>query len=273
MIHKLKCKNCEKIFERERKDIKCCSIKCARALNSKAKKGKNNPACRQEVRDRISATVKKQYEKHKKENLPYGFQKGEKNPSWKEVTKKKVAEKCFKDYGRKCFICDRKEKKTKKVSNIFIHHLNHIHEDDRDENVIPVCDSCHQKLHRWWKGWTLHIKKDIDYGHHLPNHKGKCYYSHGHTAIIDLKVCGLTREDGMVIDFTYLKKMLSDVIEPFDHAYLNTLEDNPTSEKLASLLYHRMELALYEHRKKFRRIVWMEELELSEGIGKTIIIR
>jgi 6-pyruvoyltetrahydropterin/6-carboxytetrahydropterin synthase len=253
-------------------------------INSKRKKGNNNPATKIEVRERISKSVKKQYDIHKKQNLPYGFGSGKDNymfdktnenhPNWKgdEERNERTYKKCFELYGRECFICGAKEKKENKQTNIYIHHLNHIHRDHRIENIIPVCNSCHQKLHRWWKGFTLKVNTDIDYGHHLPKHKGKCFYSHGHTAIIKLKVKGLTRDDGMVVDFKILKDMIKQIVEPLDHSYLNNLEEDSTTEKIAAFIYYRVEDGLMKIRIKDRRIVWIEEIEMSEGLNKSIII-
>ena len=259
-------------------------------LNSKvrgkstSKLGARNPAKKLLVRERISASVKKQYALHKKKNLPYGFGENDKNfmfgknkekhPNWKGGISKdrKIYKHCYKVYGEKCFICGKEKDLKKEKSNIYIHHLNRIHSDHRAENVIPVCDSCHQKLHRWWRGWNLKVMADIDYGHHLPNHRGKCYFSHGHTAIINLTVQGLIKEDGMVVDFKWLKDSLKQCIEPLDHSYLNSLEGEPTSEQIASFIFHQVEMALYKIRVSERRIVWVKELEMSEGLNKSIII-
>lgn len=243
-----------------------------------SKSGEKNPAKKIEVRDRISASVKKQYEIHKEKNLPYGFCTGENNPGAKrkgiisESNHEKVYDECYEQYGSKCFICYNSQNKKPVAWDLIIHHLNHCHEDDRIENMIPVCRSCHQKLHRWWKGWTLSIQTDIDYGHHLPNHQGKCFFSHGHTAIIKLKVKGLVKEDGMVLDFKQLKEMLKNCVEPLDHSYLNNFEENPSSELLTSFIYNQIEIELMKIRIKDRRIVWIDELEVSEGLGKSIII-
>lgn len=268
----INCPSCNELYKGFGKVCRSCS-----------KKGDINPAKNIEVRDRISRSVKEQYKIHKNSNLPYGFEKGqknwmfgrsgEKNPKWKGgiSNEERINKECFKQYGEKCFICGA-HKKIIKHTNIYIHHLNHIHDDHRIENIIPVCDSCHQKLHRWWKGWTLEVLTDIDYGHHIPEHKGKCFYSHGHTAQIKLSVKGLLKEDGMVLDFKRLKEMIKNIVEPLDHSYLNTLIDNPTTELLASFIYHQIELELYKIRLKEKRIVWVDKLEISEGLGKSITI-
>jgi len=254
---------------------------------SSSKIGDKNPAKRQDVRDRISETVKLQYKIHREKNIPYGFGYGkdnyisdklrEKHPNWKGgiSQEKKIDDQCFKEYGEKCFICRtiKKEKKNSlEHSNIYIHHLNYIYNDHRIENIIPVCNSCHQKLHRWWKGWILMVQTDIDYAHHIPDYKGKCFYFHGHTAIIKLGVQGLIREDGMVIDFKQLKEMLKKITDPLDHVYLNYLENNPTTEKLITFIFHQVELELYKIRLKDKRIVWLKNLEISEGLNKSIIL-
>jgi hypothetical protein len=33
-----------------------------------------------------------------------------------------------------------------------VHHLNEDHDDDRDENIVPVHHGCHTQIHRPWNG-------------------------------------------------------------------------------------------------------------------------
>ena len=48
----------------------------------------------------------------------------------------------------------------------------------------------------------------------------------------------------MVVDFKYLKAKVRDVLNIYDHRYLNELPDfsgkNPTAENIASVIYHRI---------------------------------
>lgn len=79
----------------------------------------------------------------------------------------------------------------------------------------------------------------IEAAHHLPNHKGKCRFLHGHSYKLEVTVVGPLNLDpgsaecGMIIDFSRLKKIVQEnIIEVYDHQNLNEHMDNPTAENL-----------------------------------------
>ncbi|MAH07132.1 6-carboxytetrahydropterin synthase QueD [Candidatus Pacearchaeota archaeon] len=68
-------------------------------------------------------------------------------------------------------------------------------------------------------------KIEIDMAHRLPNHEGKCKNIHGHRYVIEVGVEGEIiigngkSDEGMVVDFGNLKKILGETIDnPFDHS-------------------------------------------------------
>jgi 6-pyruvoyltetrahydropterin/6-carboxytetrahydropterin synthase len=66
---------------------------------------------------------------------------------------------------------------------------------------------------------------EIDMGHAVTNHNSKCKHMHGHRyrirATVDDKLITEGSAEGMVIDFSDLKKAMTDVIDaPFDHAFV-----------------------------------------------------
>ena len=63
------------------------------------------------------------------------------------------------------------------------------------------------------------------------SYDSKCKNLHGHNFIVTVHCQSKDlNRDGMVIDFTHIKKMVHD---KFDHGYLNDLVDfNPTAERL-----------------------------------------
>jgi 6-pyruvoyltetrahydropterin/6-carboxytetrahydropterin synthase len=70
--------------------------------------------------------------------------------------------------------------------------------------------------------------------HALPWHPGKCQRLHGHSYRLEITVEGPIRPDGMVIDFGELREIVDrEIIDRYDHRYLNDLMDNPTAELLA----------------------------------------
>lgn len=67
----------------------------------------------------------------------------------------------------------------------------------------------------------------FDSSHQLIGHFGKCANVHGHTYKLEVKVKEVPYEvegdtdEGFVIDFYHLKKMVNDlIVEPLDHAFI-----------------------------------------------------
>jgi len=82
------------------------------------------------------------------------------------------------------------------------------------------------------------IETKFDAGHHLPNYEGKCNRPHGHTWAVRVEVKGyVNAKTGMVIDFGLLKKKLNEVLDKFDHYYLNDFIKNPTCEEIVKEIY------------------------------------
>jgi len=78
--------------------------------------------------------------------------------------------------------------------------------------------------------------------HELPWHPGKCQRLHGHSYRLEITVQGAIRPDGMVIDFGELRQLVDrEIIDRYDHRYLNDLVDNPTAELLAQEIGKRLE--------------------------------
>lgn len=81
----------------------------------------------------------------------------------------------------------------------------------------------------------------FDAAHRLPGHNGKCAGIHGHTYSLEvvaegpLKEAPGTSNDGMVVDYMDIKKIVERVIlEHVDHQYLNDVfVFRPTVENLA----------------------------------------
>lgn len=87
--------------------------------------------------------------------------------------------------------------------------------------------------------------------HRLPNVPDghKCKRLHGHSFRVEVHVRGpLHPALGWVMDFADLKAAVKPVIARLDHYYLNDIPglDNPTSEVLASWLWHEIKPLLPE---------------------------
>jgi len=73
----------------------------------------------------------------------------------------------------------------------------------------------------------------FDSAHQLPNYNGKCSNLHGHTYKLEVGVEGLIGEDGLVVDFALLSKVVKEeIIENYDHKNLNNYFENPTAENM-----------------------------------------
>ena len=83
----------------------------------------------------------------------------------------------------------------------------------------------------------------FDAAHRLPDYDGVCSRLHGHTWLLDVEVEGPVGNDGFVMDFVELKRLVNDkVISCLDHSYLNeSVCDNPTCENLLELIWERLD--------------------------------
>ena len=81
----------------------------------------------------------------------------------------------------------------------------------------------------------------------MVDYPGKCDRLHGHNWVVEAAFRGTQLDDlGMLIDFKIAKKVLADLLDEFDHYYLNDFPPfnagvNPTAENLARIIYERLE--------------------------------
>ncbi|NNG26562.1 MAG: 6-carboxytetrahydropterin synthase [Ignavibacteriaceae bacterium] len=72
-------------------------------------------------------------------------------------------------------------------------------------------------------------------GHRLPEHFGQCKNIHGHSYKMLVEFEGELDENGMVIDYYDVEKIIYPVIEKLDHAFLVNKNDKLTIEFLEKL--------------------------------------
>lgn len=106
----------------------------------------------------------------------------------------------------------------------------------------------------------------FEMAHRLPSHKGDCRYIHGHSYLIEVTAEANSQLDsnGMVVDFSQLKRFCNLVIGNWDHALMLYKNDplvsalnhlhlfdgvyakliqvdyEPTAENMAEYLYNRL---------------------------------
>lgn len=107
--------------------------------------------------------------------------------------------------------------------------------------------------------YKLSVTDSFSAAHRLCGYEGACKNLHGHNWVV--RVCIIATEldeIGMALDFGVIKKLLSSVLNPLDHAYLNEVPElagmNPTSENLAKYIYERMQAQLEGQSARVRSV-------------------
>lgn len=121
---------------------------------------------------------------------------------------------------------------------------------------------------------------EIDMGHRVPNHKSKCRNLHGHRYKIEVGVddkiitSSGTSDEGMVIDFGDLKKIMMDEIDAkFDHGFV-VYEADELVDMFAHL-YHgnkfssnETEFAKIEKSSGNQKIIFVPFIPTAENLAK-----
>lgn len=99
--------------------------------------------------------------------------------------------------------------------------------------------------------YEIRVHTHFDAAHRLRNYTGKCSRMHGHTWKIEALVQGNGLDStGMLIDFKVIKGILAEIVDEFDHQYINELPVfsdnlpdtmNPTAENIAKYIYDKMQ--------------------------------
>ena len=82
---------------------------------------------------------------------------------------------------------------------------------------------------------------EFDSAHYLPNYYGKCERMHGHTYKLQVTVEGKVGENGLLIDFVILKKIVKErVLDKLDHHLLNDFLEVPSAENVAIWIWNEL---------------------------------
>ena len=87
--------------------------------------------------------------------------------------------------------------------------------------------------------WTLTVRSTFSAAHALRHYQGKCERLHGHNYGLAIELEGekLTPDTEILMDFADIKKLIKEVLAPYDHTDLNEVPPfdtiNPSSENLA----------------------------------------
>lgn len=109
--------------------------------------------------------------------------------------------------------------------------------------------------------YELTIKGHFDAAHAIRDYPGECRNLHGHTWDVEVSVEGVELDEiGIVYDFKQLKTDLAEVLEPYDHAYLNDVPPfdvlNTTAENLAKVLFDELAERVGDRVKVVAVSVW-----------------
>ena len=98
--------------------------------------------------------------------------------------------------------------------------------------------------------------------HQIRGHRGGCENLHGHSYRVRVTVEATALDGlGMVVDFADLKRVMEEVVGPFDHRFLNEIppfdERNTTAELLAQHVFGEVGSRLDDGRVRVARVeVW-----------------
>ena len=109
------------------------------------------------------------------------------------------------------------------------------------------------------------IIKSFSAAHLLHEIGGKCEELHGHNFKVEVTVAAdQLNSNGLLIDFRFLKKHLSEILEEIDHKHLNSLNlfagINPSAENIAKYICEEMELKVKTSGVNMVRVkIWESE--------------
>lgn len=91
---------------------------------------------------------------------------------------------------------------------------------------------------------TITKRYTFEAGHFLPKvpEGHKCARQHGHNYEVEVSVTGSVRDDGMVMDFFELDRVVNPLVAQVDHRNLNDIPslENPTAELIAAWFFERI---------------------------------
>lgn len=117
---------------------------------------------------------------------------------------------------------------------------------------------------------TITTKVEICMGHRLMDYVGSCSSPHGHNYTVEVTLFGAPQPPtGFVEDFKTLRKMLKEILEPFDHAMV-LRQDDPLVEALAADEKTRMVVLNVNPTAEYLAVLWFG---MMPGNVSTVVVR
>ena len=89
--------------------------------------------------------------------------------------------------------------------------------------------------------YELKVQTSFEAAHRVVGYDGKCNNLHGHSWTVEVTAQGNELDDlGMLADFKKVKGALNEILDSFDHHFLNEMPDflnqNPTAENISRVM-------------------------------------
>jgi len=112
--------------------------------------------------------------------------------------------------------------------------------------------------------YKVSVTTHFDAAHQLNGYEGPCQALHGHTWKVRVDVVtGRKDEVGISLDFKELKSITHQVLDRFDHKYINQVAPfdhiNPTAENLSAYIFDEIEKLLPDKVSMSEVTVWESE--------------
>ena len=93
--------------------------------------------------------------------------------------------------------------------------------------------------------YEIRVTSKFSAAHNLRNYNGKCERLHGHTWKVEVCLeAPKINDEGFLCDFRVVKGSMKEMLDRFDHAYINEISPfdkiNPTAENLAYTIYEEL---------------------------------
>ena len=118
--------------------------------------------------------------------------------------------------------------------------------------------------------YKINVISSFSGAHCLYGYEGACKNLHGHNWKVRVQLIAKEVDSlGMGMDFKVVKQHLNDLIDKFDHQYLNELDwfknQNPTSENIARVIFEELSHKLNND------IIKVGEIEIWESDFTSIV--